>query len=296
MCVRASPNFFFHAEDGIRDRTVTGVQTCALPISGSSWRTPATSPSRTSTATTGARPRQRCRPPPKVVTDGRRRRSPRASGPARTARPLHRDDGHVPLPRLRGDVLRNSLRGLLLPARIALDVAAGLSIRDERGELPRGHSRKHLHPLLERRHGPYRSGVPPVSGTAPHRGHSPCALRRRHRRIDLGGAGGGALRGAPGRDRAGRAVDRPSDDAGREGCDAVLALRRCGVVLPVRRAIRRYCPTAVKTLLVSVVVVALLAGCGGGTQIVGTKVTLSEYKFDPKDLSVQSGKVTFTLV
>src|SRR5207248_11263191 len=27
--------FFFQAEDGIRDRTVTGVQTCALPIS---WR------------------------------------------------------------------------------------------------------------------------------------------------------------------------------------------------------------------------------------------------------------------
>src|SRR5207248_7480352 len=27
--------FFFQAEDGIRDRTVTGVQTCALPI----WRT-----------------------------------------------------------------------------------------------------------------------------------------------------------------------------------------------------------------------------------------------------------------
>src|SRR6266540_6286979 len=25
--------FFFHAEDGIRDRDVTGVQTCALPIS-----------------------------------------------------------------------------------------------------------------------------------------------------------------------------------------------------------------------------------------------------------------------
>src|SRR5438094_6753078 len=28
--------FFFQAEDGIRDRTVTGVQTCALPI----WRGP----------------------------------------------------------------------------------------------------------------------------------------------------------------------------------------------------------------------------------------------------------------
>src|SRR5689334_24832165 len=26
--------FFFQAEDGIRDGTVTGVQTCALPISG----------------------------------------------------------------------------------------------------------------------------------------------------------------------------------------------------------------------------------------------------------------------
>src|SRR5699024_10226478 len=28
--------FFFQAEDGIRDRNVTGVQTCALPILGSS--------------------------------------------------------------------------------------------------------------------------------------------------------------------------------------------------------------------------------------------------------------------
>src|SRR6266545_5919356 len=32
--------FFFQAEDGIRDKLVTGVQTCALPISGSvtHWR------------------------------------------------------------------------------------------------------------------------------------------------------------------------------------------------------------------------------------------------------------------
>src|SRR2546427_8457683 len=29
--------FFFQAEDGIRDLTVTGVQTCALPISMSRW-------------------------------------------------------------------------------------------------------------------------------------------------------------------------------------------------------------------------------------------------------------------
>src|SRR5207245_4264900 len=30
--------FFFQAEDGIRDATVTGVQTCALPISVNFWR------------------------------------------------------------------------------------------------------------------------------------------------------------------------------------------------------------------------------------------------------------------
>src|SRR5437868_4953033 len=29
---RGLPDFFFQAEDGIRDRNVTGVQTCALPI------------------------------------------------------------------------------------------------------------------------------------------------------------------------------------------------------------------------------------------------------------------------
>src|SRR5699024_11903298 len=41
--------FFFQAEDGIRDRNVTGVQTCALPIFGLLWllgrrRPPATAP------------------------------------------------------------------------------------------------------------------------------------------------------------------------------------------------------------------------------------------------------------
>src|SRR6516165_9992883 len=30
----SGPDVFFQAEDGIRDVTVTGVQTCALPISG----------------------------------------------------------------------------------------------------------------------------------------------------------------------------------------------------------------------------------------------------------------------
>src|SRR5437867_11805877 len=37
--------FFFQAEDGIRDRTVTGVQTCALPISRAARAAPvATTP------------------------------------------------------------------------------------------------------------------------------------------------------------------------------------------------------------------------------------------------------------
>src|SRR5207248_7155805 len=41
--------YFFQAEDGIRDRTVTGVQTCALPISIS---LPATAVPRASTCCT----------------------------------------------------------------------------------------------------------------------------------------------------------------------------------------------------------------------------------------------------
>src|SRR2546422_2085035 len=32
--------FFFQAEDGIRDVAVTGVQTCALPISSEPWLSP----------------------------------------------------------------------------------------------------------------------------------------------------------------------------------------------------------------------------------------------------------------
>src|SRR5688572_31847717 len=48
--------FFFQAEDGIRDLTVTGVQTCALPIfraectARETWHTPAGRPPRQSRA------------------------------------------------------------------------------------------------------------------------------------------------------------------------------------------------------------------------------------------------------
>src|SRR5260221_9240211 len=45
--------FFFQAEDGIRDHCVTGVQTCALPISGDCsqvWRESAAEKSRSGVA------------------------------------------------------------------------------------------------------------------------------------------------------------------------------------------------------------------------------------------------------
>src|SRR2546430_7667484 len=38
--------FFFQAEDGIRDLTVTGVQTCALPICDGEFRTRGARPPR----------------------------------------------------------------------------------------------------------------------------------------------------------------------------------------------------------------------------------------------------------
>src|SRR6266481_6655386 len=66
--------FFFQAEDGIRDGTVTGVQTCALPISPT---TPsARSPRGGAPPGHGSTRRDRER-------RGRRRRDPGARGPGR---------------------------------------------------------------------------------------------------------------------------------------------------------------------------------------------------------------------
>src|SRR5207249_8293578 len=60
--------FFFQAEDGIRDRNVTGVQTCALPISAHPERFPAGRP-----APDG--PRETARGGPHRPWRARRRRS-----------------------------------------------------------------------------------------------------------------------------------------------------------------------------------------------------------------------------
>src|SRR5690606_40660763 len=77
--------FFFQAEDGIRDFHVTGVQTCALPISGDvagGDRPPARRPVRPAARRRPERPR----PPPDparrdrlVVEPARRAGAPRAA-------------------------------------------------------------------------------------------------------------------------------------------------------------------------------------------------------------------------
>src|SRR2546430_16233751 len=78
MCCLYSYFFFFQAEDGIRDLTVTGVQTCALPISGSTAPGGRTrrrrGPPKTRGARRATRPARRCR-------DGRR--APRPATPPR---------------------------------------------------------------------------------------------------------------------------------------------------------------------------------------------------------------------
>src|SRR5437868_12009219 len=74
--------FFFQAEDGIRDRNVTGVQTCALPISTPARATSSPPPS-SSPSPRGARRW----PPPASPTP------PRASASAAPARSEERRVG-----------------------------------------------------------------------------------------------------------------------------------------------------------------------------------------------------------
>src|SRR5690606_41136151 len=78
--------FFFQAENGIRDLHVTGVQTCALPISGPAHPPPAGSGWPTSTpGRPRASARDACTRPPAEVTDGpggRRRAGGRPAAPS----------------------------------------------------------------------------------------------------------------------------------------------------------------------------------------------------------------------
>src|SRR5256886_15459432 len=73
--------FFFQAEDGIRDLTVTGVQTCALPISGPEFpaiKRPAPTPPRPSMRPPSRRGRNRRSPPAPTTPPFWRRRRKRA--------------------------------------------------------------------------------------------------------------------------------------------------------------------------------------------------------------------------
>ena len=57
-----------------------------------------------------------------------------------------------------------------------------------------------------------------------------------------------------------------------------------------------------KAVVVALAAVALLSGCGGGGGNAGaqpagsTKVSMTEFKFTPSDISVPAGKVVFFLV
>src|SRR5256714_3187041 len=75
--------FFFQAEDGIRDKLVTGVQTCALPI----WARgrPPRGRRRPPGRRPGGRPRRRARGSRPPRTPACRRRTPARRPPGRTA-------------------------------------------------------------------------------------------------------------------------------------------------------------------------------------------------------------------
>src|SRR2546430_8995196 len=127
--------FFFQAEDGIRDLTVTGVQTCALPIydreaggrdhgvqglesagadapARDSHRSPRVAQRRTGSPAAGSPPRVRARPG-----------AGRGAGRARLSRrrehqPRRRSDGVSPPPPPAGRAADDVAAGLTLPRAV----------------------------------------------------------------------------------------------------------------------------------------------------------------------------------
>src|SRR5205823_6775203 len=76
--------FFFQAEDGIRDKLVTGVQTCALPISGRFAREPVEKSSSTTTSPPAASKRATILEPTKPAPPVTRTLRPRSSAVRRS--------------------------------------------------------------------------------------------------------------------------------------------------------------------------------------------------------------------
>src|SRR2546430_14808832 len=103
--------FFFQAEDGIRDLTVTGVQTCALPISAPGGALAPADAGRPGIHGGRVRPRLR-RPPRRPGRPDARQRArhlaaalPRAAAGAHGARPRLRPAGPPDRPLSRRDAL-----------------------------------------------------------------------------------------------------------------------------------------------------------------------------------------------
>src|SRR5438067_9877568 len=83
FCLYSCRFFFFQAEDGIRDRNVTGVQTCALPISDPRR------PCRLRTL-----PERRLRPDALAAAGDAREAGRRTARRGTDGRPLPLRDGH----------------------------------------------------------------------------------------------------------------------------------------------------------------------------------------------------------
>src|SRR6266545_158848 len=277
--------------------------------------------------------RSRARRRVRRATDGSRHDAARAG--AAVPGDQARDDGHVHLPGLRGDVLREPLRRLLLHGRLARDLAADSAGRQARvlRQLVADSGHQHGHPAFLRRHLSLRPGGPLARQPAPFlhavdHDHRP-GIRIRGRsavRVHPGLRPGPEPDGQhlrervlrhdrlPRRARAGRADPADPDPRPRatrpvlraESCRPgggypLLALRRRRLDLPLRNPLPGDHGNQMRWLAivaVSVASVALLGACGGGTsQPAGsTKVTMTEFKFDPADLTVQHGKVVFWLV
>src|SRR2546426_3069564 len=269
----------------------------------------------------------RTRPP----SDGGRRVSPRAD--SRVPGDQAGDDGDVHLRGVRGYVLRQRVRDVLLPGGLASSLAA-----DPAGGPPRvlrqlvadpGH--QHRDPALERCDVPLRARGPGarqpqavvrasghddrlgvrVRGRAAVRVHQrvrPRAdayrehVRQRLLRDDRFPRRARARRPDPAHAGAlplgaGAVLFPESRGPGRRY--PLLALRRRGVDLSVRNSLSGSDRLQMRAVAVALTTVALLAACGGGGggQPAGShQVTMTEFKYDPSTLSVPAGKVTFWLV
>src|SRR5208282_913346 len=128
--------FFFQAEDGIRDATVTGVQTCALPISGWQARIVALAIRRPAPAG-GNRPGQPDVYGSAVVAlDGTARDPALACASGLRDRP-HGGPGRDPGRDNRGfGLVRGSLRGCLLGASTTRDGVCRSPVPTRRRALP----------------------------------------------------------------------------------------------------------------------------------------------------------------